>query len=155
MSLYIILLFNGNYELQVRFYFQKSIFNYCFFISLHLEEAALDLLEEKIQKLESQVYGYSKPENDGQTFIKTLLDANTMLNAAANSHQNVQSVYRRLPELNTYLTEETLLDPSAEFERKLNLVVTLNEDYTLKVKKLEEIAQLQSSMDKQSLKWYK
>lgn len=125
-----------------------------FFHSLHSETAVLDLLEAKISRLERQVYGDTKPENVSEPLIKTLHGVNTMVNAASNSHQNVQAVYKRLPELNMYLTEETLLDPSAEFERKLSLLLALNEDFAFKAKKLEEIAQLQSSLDKQSLHRY-
>lgn len=124
-----------------------------FLSSSNLDNNSIDLLESKVARLESLVYGEGDKTYDKPTsMIESLLATNNLLSAAANSRKNIESMYRRLGELNRDIADDAMGDPMSEFERKLNVVLTLHGQYKNNASVLENVSRLHSALDKGNLK---
>lgn len=92
--------------------------------------STLDLLEERIEELEKHIYGSKKERgstSSGNSVIENILHANTLISSALKGREQVNTLIKRLPELDSSLYS-TLDDGDLQTVAKLKLLLAVENE---------------------------
>lgn len=114
---------------------------------------ALDIIESKIRELELKVYGEkAEPTENFNPVIDSLLQANTLMVATLSGREKFTSIFKRLHELNEYLELNPLNDDPTGLVTKLNIILSLENEYKDSVQLMEKVNELKVVLDDDKIK---
>lgn len=114
---------------------------------------ALDILENKVRELELKVYGERpEPTENFNPIIDSLLQTNTIMTAALSGREKFTSIFKRLHELNDYLQLNPLSEDPVGLSTKLNIILSMKDEYENSAELMEKINELKFVLDDDKIK---
>lgn len=113
----------------------------------------LDIIESKIRELELKVYGENwQPSDHFNPIMDSLLKANTIMTTALSGMDKFTTLYRRLTELNGYLEMNLTSDDPVELVTKLNIILSMEDEFRNSVELMEKFSTLRDVLDDDRIK---
>ncbi|KAL0281662.1 UNVERIFIED_CONTAM: hypothetical protein PYX00_002581 [Menopon gallinae] len=117
------------------------------------DSEALDLIESKIRELELKVYGEKFQSSDHfNPVVDSLLHANTVMTTALSGMERFTSLHKRLAELNNYLEMNPIQDDPADLITKLNIILSVEDEYKNSAELMEKFSGLKDVLDDDRIK---